>query len=222
MIDVHVVTCSNRALYADELDSFFRWRHRIYVDERRWREPSPDGRERDQFDTAAATYLLGLDEGELVAGSRLIPTSRPHLLSEVFPHLCAVRGVLRAPDVAEWTRMFVVPGRRERAGHEVAGEMCCALMEYALAEGIRQFGGIQETYFLTRWQHYGWHVTPLGLPEEVDGTWSVAAYFDATEEALEGVRRAIGIHGSLVVRRGFPKPFVSEEDREVAGRRRAA
>lgn len=154
-----------------------------------------------------ATYLLGLDEGELVAASRLIPTNHPHLLSEIFSRLCAVRGVLCAPDVAEWTRMSVVPGRRERAGHEVAGEMCCAVMEYTLAAGIRRFGGIQEAYFLTRWQHYGRHVTPLGLPEEVDGTWSVAAYFDATEEALEGVRRATGIHGSLIVRRGHPRAF---------------
>lgn len=43
MIDVHVVTSSNCALYAAELDSFSDGGTGIYVDERRWRESTLDG-----------------------------------------------------------------------------------------------------------------------------------------------------------------------------------
>jgi acyl-homoserine lactone synthase len=213
MIDVHVVASNNRDLYGPELDSFFAWRHRIYVGERGWRDPSPDERERDQFDTEAAVYLLALEDGELVAGSRLIPTSEPHLLSEVFPQLGSVRGLPREPDVAEWTRMFVVPSRRDRSARGVTGQMCCAVMEYAYQEGLSELGGVQEIYHLGRWEEYGWRVRPLGLPEVIDGSWSIAAYFAVDEEAVAGARRASGVDGSLLVRRGSPSPFVYGESR---------
>jgi len=208
MINVHVVAANNRDSYQAELDSFFKWRHRVYVEQRGWLPPSPDGRERDQFDTDDAVYLLAMEDGELVAGTRLIPTDRPHLLSEVFSHLASVKGVPRSPAVAEWTRMFVVPGRRGGLHTGACGQMCCGVMEYLLEEGAAQVGGVQELYWLPRWHHYGWRVHPLGLPEEIGRDWCVAAYFDVTEEALAGVRAAAGVDRDLIVRRGSPHPFI--------------
>ncbi len=208
MVEVHVVASNNRDLYEAELDSYFEWRHRVYVGEKGWHAPFPDGRERDQFDTARATYLLGFENGDLVTGSRLLPTDAPHLLSEVFSHLGEVKCIPRRPDVAEWTRMLVVPSRRERGHSGVAGQMCCAVMEYLLEEGASQVGGVQELYWLPRWQDYGWRVHPLGLPDEIGGVWCLAAYFDVSEEALAGVRAATGVARPLLVRKGAPDPFV--------------
>ncbi|MBC8129437.1 MAG: hypothetical protein H7Y08_03835 [Rhizobiaceae bacterium] len=84
MLDVHVVTAANAHLYEDAMDACFRWRHKIYVDEKRWMPPRPDGREIDQFDDPDATYLLAFRGDAFVAGSRLRPFSRPTLLAEVF------------------------------------------------------------------------------------------------------------------------------------------
>ncbi len=90
---IHVVTRENRHLYTSRLEEYFRVRHEIYVEERKWEElRRPDGLERDQFDTDDATYLMAIDRDRVVGGVRLVPTDRPTLLSDVFPYLAEVRG----------------------------------------------------------------------------------------------------------------------------------
>ncbi|TIV27987.1 MAG: autoinducer synthase, partial [Mesorhizobium sp.] len=81
MISAHVVNALNKHLYENEFDEFLRRRHDFFVHQKQWRPPSPDGRERDQFDTDAATYLLGIEDGRVVTSARLIPTSEPHMVS---------------------------------------------------------------------------------------------------------------------------------------------
>ena len=132
---IHVITSANRHLYEPELLAHFRLRHEIYVVERKWKElQRPDRSERDQFDNQDATYVLAIDKGEVVGGSRLVPTTRPHLLSEVFPHLASVRGLPRAGDTYEWTRMFVIKSRREgrTMGGKTRGMVICGVLEHCL------------------------------------------------------------------------------------------
>jgi acyl-homoserine lactone synthase len=105
---------TNAALFERQLNAFFAARHDIYVEELTWRPPAVDGLERDPFDTPAATYLVVTDEDGLVAGSRLIPTSEPHLASEYFAETFNRAPLPREADIVEWTRGFIVAGRRER------------------------------------------------------------------------------------------------------------
>lgn len=215
---IHVVTAANAHLYPDVLDAFFRERHRIYVEEKGWREPSPSGREKDQFDNDSAVYLIGINDDRIVAGSRLVPTSEPHLLSEVFPHLCTFNGVVSDPAIAEWTRGFIVPERRERGGIVIKAQFCCAVMEYCIAESITQVGGIQEMYWLPLWKRFGWKVTPVGEPAEIDGAMCVPAYFDVSKDALAGAQAKARLTTSNLVRRGPALPFLELGARAGGGR----
>src|SRR5262245_61279959 len=132
MIEAHIVTPANRQLYEAEFDEFLRRRHDFFVRQKRWRPESPDGREIDQFDTDAATYILGIENCEVVTSARLIPTSERHLVSEFFSHMCEHRGVPRRRDWAEWTRTFVLPRKRSVGLRGTLTQLCCAVMEYAL------------------------------------------------------------------------------------------
>ncbi|WP_084833921.1 acyl-homoserine-lactone synthase [Mesorhizobium sp. L48C026A00] len=208
MIEAHVVTHQNRSLYDAEWDSYLRWRHEIYVHEKKWRPASPEGRELDQFDTPDATYILGFEDGELVTAARLIPTDKPHLVSEIFPHMCEIKGLPNRPDWAEWTRTFVVPDRRTAGRRGILTQICCAVMEFCLEEGLQYAGGIQETYFLPQWAMLNWRVAPLGLPQEVSGESCIVAYLECNESALAQVRRVLGIRHSLLIRRGEQSRFV--------------
>ena len=88
MVKVHVVTSENASQYADELQSYHRWRHLIYVEERGWEDlRRDDGLERDQFDDDNAVHLIAMIGNEVVGGSRMIRMSHPNLLREIFPHL---------------------------------------------------------------------------------------------------------------------------------------
>ena len=210
MIEAHVVTSENINLYASEFDEFLRRRHDIFVGQKGWRPPSPDGREKDQFDTSAATYILGIEDGRVVTSARLIPTSEPHLVSEVFSQMCEATGVPRRADWAEWTRTFVLPEKRSTGLRGTLTELCCAVMEYALDEGLSAVGGIQETYFMPHHRALKWRARPLGLAREVNGEWCIVAYIDVNETSLASARNILGIEHSLLVRRGITRPFVQD------------
>lgn len=205
---VHVINDLNRHLYADQWDQFLRLRHRYFVEINGWREPSPDGRETDQFDTPNATYLLAIDDGQVIASARVIPTSAPNMASDVFPHMCGRLGVPRRADWADWTRSFVVEGRRALGRSGTQGRMACAVMEYCLDEGIEMVGGIQQLYFLDRWERFGWDMEIAGMPERVGGEWCVVAYIRVTEEALQRGRTLCGLSGPIVERKGQQQAFV--------------
>jgi acyl-homoserine lactone synthase len=216
-MDVHVVTSDNAYLYGAELDGFFRARHKIYVEEKKWMPASADGWERDQFDTKAATYMIGVDNGRVIAGSRFLPTSGPHLLGEIFPHLCTLGGVLSDARVAEWTRGFILPEFRGGEGVPVMAQFCCAVMEYCLDESISRVGGIQEIYWLPLWRRFGWNFLAIGEPSEIDGTLCVPGYCEVSEEALAGVKRRAKLDKSNLIRRGPVRPFLlaSEEEKPL-------
>ena len=194
MIDV--VTLDNRHLYGDEIEQMWRRRYEIYVRERGWRQlDRPDGREIDQFDTDAADYLLAIEDGQrVVGGSRLVPTTEPTLMSDVFPNLAAVKGVPRSERIFEWTRYFVVPERREpHVISPVASAIMCGIQEYGLSKGAEAVSIVLETYWLPRFLEAGWNPKPLGLPETIDGEPTTAILCDVSEEVLEATRALRGI-----------------------------
>nr|WP_246728464.1 acyl-homoserine-lactone synthase [Microvirga terricola] len=176
------------------MNAYYRWRHLVYVEERGWEDlRRADGLERDQFDTDNTVHLLALDGSEFVGASRMLPMSEPTLLSEIFPNLVEREPVPRDAETIEWTRMFVVPARRTGQGpRSVAGALFCGVMEYCLSVGARRVGGVMETFWLPRWQRFGWTAKPMGLPRDIGGSMTLAAFVDVDQRALEGVRAATG------------------------------
>lgn len=203
---IHTVTSINRHLYESELLSHYQLRHEIYVVEREWKNLArPDGLERDQFDTEAATYILAIDGSRVIGGSRLLPTTDPHLLSEVFPHLAAVRGLPRSPSIYEWTRMFVIKERREgRNMGRAAGEVMCGVLEHCLDNGVTSMTALIEMWWLPRFHDMGWKLKPLGLPELISGEWSVAVEMTVDERTLLSTRAYHDITGAVIVPEARP------------------
>lgn len=184
----HFVTRHNEHLFQPEMEMFFRARHAVYAEELGWVQPSPDGLEIDPFDTAAAAYLIMIEDGEFIAGSRLIPTSQPHLLSEVFPQSCNLLPMPRDPLVAEWTRGFIVRHRRDKGSVRILAQACAAVMEHCLAAGYRQVGGIQDAKWIPLWTKMGWSIHTHGNPIDIDGNPWLPIYFDVTEAAMLSAR----------------------------------
>jgi acyl-homoserine lactone synthase len=218
MIDVHVITNTNRHLYERELDDHHCIRHRIYVEELKWKglTPRSDGREYDQFDFENTVYLLGLEEGRVVGGLRLVPTTGPHLIADVFSRF-ADRGVPRGADIAEWTRIFVVPERREEHSRSKVGSTVIASMiDYGLQEGLTGISVVMNTFWLPKFLKYGWRVRPLGLPDVHEDEWLIAVQIDVTPMALAGIRNACGLsHASALTWRGEVASFIPGRQRDV-------
>ena len=200
---IHLVTAENRHLYEAEIEQHYRIRHDIYIAERKWQGLlSHDGIERDQFDTADATYLLAIEQERVVGGLRVLPTTKPHLLSEVFPQLAEVKGLPRAPDIVECTRLFAVKERRNGWNHgALVGQIVCGNLEYCLGAGISAFTFMFEAWYLPRLHELGWKIDPLGLPALIENGWWIAAIVSVDEETLAASCQFCGIERPILVRK---------------------
>jgi acyl-homoserine lactone synthase len=219
MTEVHVLTRANRHLYQREVDEYHRIRHRVFVEELKWRSLTSraDGREYDRFDGDDTVYLLAVEEGRVVGGVRLLSTTGPHLISDVFPYLASVRGVPRQADIAESTRFFVVPERREEhRGSKAGSALTASIIDYGLQERISAISLVVNTFWLPKFLRYGWVVQPLGLPDVHDGEWIIAVQIDVTPMALAGIRNACGLpYKSALTWRGEITPFIPGRQRDV-------
>lgn len=78
-----------------------RYRHRVFVEQLGWQLHVEDDAESDQFDRADTVYVAVEDaEGRIAGCARLLPTTRPYLLGEVFPQL--LNGLTPPCDPAVW------------------------------------------------------------------------------------------------------------------------
>lgn len=200
MTDIHVVTKANRARYADLVELQHKVRHDIFVGERGWKTiERPDGRDVDAYDDEHAIYLLAVDGSKLVGGQRLYPTTRAHMLSEVFPHLVQVRrGLPTGHDVYEWTRYFVI---RERRTGRTDCRLLAAMQQYCLDEGISSVTAVAETWWLPRVHMVGFKTKPLGVPQMIEGQPTIAVEVPISSESLASVRSHAGLRGAALATR---------------------
>ncbi|MVA56834.1 acyl-homoserine-lactone synthase [Agrobacterium vitis] len=190
---IEIVTRDNIQNYSDEMQDAFRLRHDVFVDEKGWRDlASDDGLEIDQFDNEHALHMICRRDGEVVGYQRMLPTTKPHLLSTVLSHLSEVPGPV-GPNVWEWTRYCVARKYRERGRKlsPVANELLSAIVEWGMDCGVDSIIIEMEPIWLLRLVQLNFMVTPLGIPKQIDGEDVVAvlAKFDRrTLEMLQDMR----------------------------------
>lgn len=149
------------------LDEMYRQRYEVFIRRLRWELSADPDREVDQFDHLNARYLLLLgDEAERLYGSlRLLPTNGPHVLSEIFPSLCA-HGVPKSKRIWEVSRMCVSPTLRPQSLREYLIDlMAVSVVETALLYGVEKLTFVVGSTLMQRVISMGWDIHPLGLPQ---------------------------------------------------------
>ncbi len=77
------------------------YRYEVFVGHLGWELPCPVGHDQDQFDIPQALHLAARSEdGHLIGYARLLPTTGPYLLAELFPQLLGGNPLPR--DAAVW------------------------------------------------------------------------------------------------------------------------
>jgi acyl-homoserine lactone synthase len=206
---LHVVSSENRTSYSDQIEQSFRMRYQVFVKEKKWSGLAClDGREIDQFDTDDAIHLLALDETDrtVVGGCRLLPTTGPYLIPDVFPSLCA-RPIPRSPSTFEWGRLYIAAARREQgAMSPTSCHVMAGMVEFCLGEGINQLAVVSEAYWLPRFMGLGFKPELLGLPQTIEGTPTVAYTMTPSEDVLGRIREIHDFRRPSLVRHNLTKP----------------
>jgi len=146
----------------------FETRKAIFVDILKWNVPVIDGRfEVDQYDNERACYVLVNDElGKHLGSARLLPTTGPHILGDLYPELCA-NGVPRGSRTFEITRFCLGLRGGARLRLATRNRLVSALVTIALERGIERFTGVAEMGWLQQILAFGWDCSPLGPPRQI-------------------------------------------------------
>ena len=197
---LHLINSTNRHVPEHErlIETSFRVRYDLYVKSRGWKAlDRPDGREVDQFDTDDATYLIWADGEEVVGGARFVPTDKPHLMSEIFPHIVTLTSVPRNPRIWEITRLFTSRGGASTANRRnVTSEVFCAMFELGLHEQLEAITVVCDTFFLPRLLDAEIEVRPLGTPTPYDEGTCIACLLPVNLSQLSAARN--GKRGSVL------------------------
>lgn len=165
IIDNHLAA-GNQAL----LQSMFADRKALFVDLFDWDVPVVDGQyEIDQFDGPGTVYIIAADaDGRHEASLRLLPSTGPHVLGTLFPHLCPF-GVPVGETTWESTRLCLP--QRHGAGRrcELRNALICAMVDIALERGIERYTGVIPDAFRKDVLAMGWQAEPLGPAVRIKG-----------------------------------------------------
>ena len=173
------------------LGAMFEARKQVFVDLLGWDLPVLAGcYEIDQYDNEHARYLIVADRTHRHLGSaRLLPTTHPHILGDLFPQLCE-GSPPRAPDIYEITRFCLGRDLGAACRREVRDALVTALARHALDQGITAYTGVAEMGWLQQILAFGWHCRPLGLPRRVQGRMLGALRIDISSDTPALLARA--------------------------------
>ena len=184
------------------IEQSYRLRYRVFVEEKKWQAlVRDDRRDVDQFDNDDAVHLLYVDSGGSVLGcQRMLPSTKPHLMSVVLPQLCDGEQPTGA-NIWEWTRYAVDPSRRDRGRmlSPIAISLLTGLVEWGLIKGIDTIIIQMNPLWLLRLVQLHFRVTPLGFPQEIDGEATIAVTAAFNRSTLAKLREIRGSDESVLM-----------------------
>lgn len=198
---VSVVTGTVSQLPSGLEASLASYRHKVFVQTLHWQLPCENELERDQFDRADTVYAVALDTNGMVCGcARLLPTTKPYLLGEIFPDLMDGQPVPCAYDVWELSRFSTSPsGEATMLSRENARDRLCTLLgtavEIVAARGATRLIMVTVLGVERILRGIGVHAHRAGPPHSVDGKPTLAMWIELDETT----RQALHLSTSLVL-----------------------
>jgi N-acyl-L-homoserine lactone synthetase len=163
-----VIEPYNAHEYSHLLDEMFRLRARVFRDRLRWDVQVADEKERDKYDDEGPVYIIYADDESLkVKGSlRLLPTTGPTVLADIFSDTLPDAVHLSAPTIWECTRFCLEDGILSRTNREelliASAVLIAALGDVAIAAGIESIVGNFDSTMLRLYRRIGCEVEVLG------------------------------------------------------------
>lgn len=167
--------------YAEQM---YRLRYKVFHERLRWDVKTQGDMEIDQFDDLDSTYRLLTDGADTVQGGwRLRPTTRPYMLSDVFPNLLNGHEVPRHRHVWEISRFAVDTSQTAlTAGFSIGNatrSLLVDIMKFAIDNQVSQFVLVTTVAVERLISSTGLVVHRFGPPTRIGRVMSVACWIDA-------------------------------------------
>lgn len=199
-----VIDAVNRHRFGSIIADMYQLRARVFRDRLGWDVTVQNGRESDLFDDLDPAYLIALDDEYNVVGcNRMLQTTGPHMLADVFQDILCGEPPLRSATVWENTRFCVDTERLKRPEvSQTVSTATCELMvgilEYGRDSGISDVISVIDPLMnrvLKRSNNAPYDY--IGKTVQMGKTRAMAALNDCTDERIQNVRDFAGITGDV-------------------------
>ncbi len=190
----------NKGQFGDILADMHRLRARVFQDRLGWEVEVRDGMEIDSFDALDPTHIVSLDDrGRVVGCMRLLQTTGPHMLADVFCAILDGEPPLRSAQLWEATRFCVDTERLERGKSRnsisyVTSEVMIGAFEYARRAGVLDAVAVIDPVMNRVLIRSGnAPVGQVGTPKPMGKVKAMAVLMDCSEERIAAIRAHAGI-----------------------------
>ena len=170
---------------ATQLDGMFRLRHEVFKERLDWEVGCAGGKERDMFDDCDPVYIVCEDEGHVLGSWRLLPTTGPYMLKDVFPELLYGSPAPQAPNVWEISRFAV---SKRVVGNDSLGTIKTVtnllleqLFTFAARRNISRIVAVTDVRFERILKRAGLLTQRYGAPMQIGVTKAISGYADVSE-----------------------------------------
>ena len=172
---MHIVSGSTQELPEGKPNELANYRYRVFVEQLGWELPANDKLELDQFDRSDTVYVIGEKDGRLIGCARLLPTTRPYLLSDVFPDLLNGMEPPASPDIWELSRFAAIDfdERNTAPSGQFSSDVAIELLRESLAcaksKGAKRVICVSTIGVERLMRRAGFDCHRVGPPKIVDG-----------------------------------------------------
>lgn len=189
------------------IEAMFRMRAAVFAERLEWEVTVTNGLEMDRFDTEDPLYLLSVDErtGALQGGVRLLYTTGPNMLRDVFPILVP-GGAPESPLIWESSRFAINPAilsdaERATANHVVNRttiELLCGIVEVCQQAGIEHIVSVFDARMARIFRSVNCAFEIIGTPARIGKTMTYAGVFDMSDVMRERLGNAGELHAPVL------------------------
>ena len=200
---ITLIQAANAASFQTEHYGMHKLRAQKFHTRMGWPVTVREGRETDTFDDLNPLYIVGTAaSGEVISSARLLPTTGPNMLADVFSALLPDGIAVRSPHIWESSRFSVLTQLSEQRSdqliHYRTAELLCGVIEVGVMAGLDYIVSVVDVSIERVLRRAGCPCERLGPPARIGRSLAIAGMFPMTEQLLAGVRAAGGITGSVL------------------------
>jgi len=184
---IRIVTKDNAERHLGSLHQMHRIRKTVFKDRLGWDVTASGELEFDEYDALGPSYLLSIDRYGSVNGCvRLLPTTGPNMLRDIFPYFVTKIAVPRGERVWEASR-FAVSGNTTSAEaglSQTTYDLLIGVLKFGLSNGIRTIACVVDVRMERILRRAGWQLERLGPAHRIGNTIAMAGQLNVSAQIL--------------------------------------
>ena len=193
---IRIVTKDNAERHVSNLYQMHRIRKTIFKDRLGWDVTVSGELEVDEYDALGPRYLLSIDRYGTVNGCvRLLPTTGPNMLRDIFPSFVTKAAVPCGERVWEASR-FAVSGNTTAAEAGISQttyDLLIGVLKFGLSNGISTIACVVDVRMERVLRRAGWQIERLGPARRIGNTIAMAGQLDVSAQILRQLEARVGL-----------------------------